>query len=145
MSRSTWPLARGGSASQARLDLFRSVCGAVQYAHEQLIVHRDLKPANILVSSDGHAKLLDFGIAKLLAEATDSDSPLTQTGVLPMTAAYASPEQLTGSPVGVASDIYSLGVILYELTTGARPFEGMASRPRSRRPPSGLRHSPAGR
>ncbi len=111
---------------QARLDLFRSVCGAVQYAHEQLIVHRDLKPANIFISSEGHAKLLDFGIAKLLAEAVDSDAPITQTGVLPMTAAYASPEQLTGSPVGVASDIYSLGVILYELTTGARPFEGMA-------------------
>lgn len=110
----------------ARLDLFRSVCGAVQYAHEQLVVHRDLKPANILISSDGHAKLLDFGIAKLLAETSTSDSPLTQTGVLPMTAAYASPEQLVGGPVGVASDIYSLGVILYELTTGARPFEGVA-------------------
>ena len=110
----------------SRLDLFRSVCGAVQYAHEQLVVHRDLKPANILVTVDGHAKLLDFGIAKLLADTTTSDSPLTQTGVLPMTAAYASPEQLIGSPVGVASDIYSLGVILYELTTGARPFEGMA-------------------
>jgi serine/threonine-protein kinase len=110
----------------ARLDLFRSVCSAVQYAHEQLIVHRDLKPANILVSSDGHAKLLDFGIAKLLAETAEGGAALTQTGVLPMTAAYASPEQLTGSPVSVASDIYSLGIILYELTTGVRPFEGMA-------------------
>jgi serine/threonine-protein kinase len=108
---------------RGRLSLFLQVCGAVQYAHERLIVHRDLKPANILVGADGTAKLLDFGIAKLLQSSEGTETPLTQTGVLPMTTAYASPEQLRGEPVTVASDIYSLGVVLYELLAGRRPFD----------------------
>lgn len=105
-----------------RLGLFRQVCAAVQYAHEQLVVHRDLKPRNILVTTDGTVKLLDFGIAKLL-EPTLADPQLTMTGALPMTVAYASPEQRRGAPVATASDIYSLGVVLYELLAGRRPFE----------------------
>lgn len=106
-----------------RVQLFRQVCAAVQYAHEQLVVHRDLKPRNILVASDGTVRLLDFGIAKVL-DPTHSDDALTQTGSLPMTAVYASPEQRRGRPVATASDIYSLGVVLYELLAGIRPYPG---------------------
>lgn len=104
-----------------RIQLFRQVCSAVQYAHQNLVVHRDLKPSNILVGADGTVKLLDFGIAKLL-DPDGSDDGLTQTGLTPMTTAYASPEQLAGDPVTTASDIYSLGVILYELLAGRGPF-----------------------
>ncbi len=106
-----------------RLQLFRQVCSAVHYAHQNLVVHRDLKPSNILVGADGTVKLLDFGIAKLLDPDHDPADPLTQTGVAPMTTAYASPEQLAGDPVTTASDIYSLGVLLYELLVGKAPFE----------------------
>ncbi len=106
-----------------RLQLFRQVCTAVHYAHQNLVVHRDLKPSNILVAADGTVKLLDFGIAKLLDPAADSIEPLTQTGAAPMTTAYASPEQLAGEPVTTASDVYSLGVVLYELLVGRPPFE----------------------
>jgi serine/threonine-protein kinase len=106
-----------------RLRLFRQVTAAVQYAHEQLVVHRDLKPRNILVTSDGTVKLLDFGIAKLLEPTLGDDDQLTVTGALPMTPGYASPEQRRGAPVTTTSDVYSLGVVLYQLLTGRRPFE----------------------
>lgn len=102
----------------ARLDLFREVCAAVSFAHQKLVIHRDLKPANILITRDGKAKLLDFGIAKLVK--TDGDETRTQTYAF--TPDYASPEQIRGENLSTATDIYSLGVILYELLTGSRPF-----------------------
>jgi non-specific serine/threonine protein kinase/serine/threonine-protein kinase len=105
-----------------RLELFRQACSAVQYAHRFLIVHRDLKPSNILVTEDGVVKLMDFGIAKNLLSGFDAPSPQT-LGSQPMTPAYASPEQLRAEPISTASDVYSLGVVLYELLTGHRPFE----------------------
>jgi serine/threonine-protein kinase len=104
-----------------RLELFRSVCSAVQYAHQNLIVHRDIKPANILVTRQGAPKLLDFGIAKLLDPMADgSTTGLTAAGARLMTPGYASPEQVLGQPVTKATDIYSLGAVLYELLTGQR-------------------------
>jgi serine/threonine-protein kinase len=112
-------------STRARLELFRSVCSAVQLAHQNLVVHRDLKPANILVTSDGTVKLLDFGIAKLLAPQQDvgDTAPTLVQGRAPLTPRYASPEQfLLGEPITTASDVYSLGVILYELLTGHRPY-----------------------
>lgn len=105
-----------------RLELFRQACSAVQYAHRFLIVHRDLKPSNILVTDEGFVKLMDFGIAKNLLAGFDNPSPQT-LGMQPMTPAYASPEQLCGGTISTASDVYSLGVVLYELLTGHRPFE----------------------
>jgi serine/threonine-protein kinase len=105
-----------------RLTLFRKVCEAVQHAHQQLIVHRDLKPSNILVTSDGAVKLLDFGIAKQL-ESLDRPAEHTRAALRFMTPAYAAPEQIRGEPSGVQSDVYALGVILYELLTGGRPFD----------------------
>ena len=107
-----------------RLRLFEQVCEAVGYAHQKLIVHRDIKPANILVTPAGVVKLLDFGIAKLLDEGRLDASALTGTGDRVLTPAYASPEQILGKPVTPASDIFSLGVLLYELLAGVRPFEG---------------------
>src|SRR5689334_1063089 len=107
-----------------RLGLFLPICAAVQHAHRNLIVHRDLKPGNILVQQDGIPKLLDFGIAKLLGSEIDAVTrALTAVDVHPMTPRYASPEQLLGLPITTASDVYSLGVVLYELLTGHTPFE----------------------
>ena len=107
-----------------RLRLVLDVCDAVQYAHQKLVVHRDLKPANILVTEEGQVKLLDFGIAKLLdpeAMRIQTD-PATRTGQHPMTPDYASPEQVRGADVTTASDVYQLGIVLYELLTGRRPY-----------------------
>jgi len=103
-----------------RLELFRQICAAVQSAHQRLVVHRDLKPANILVTANGIPKLLDFGIAKLL---DDTSADRTATGMHLMTPAYASPEQVRGELITTASDIYSLGVLLFELLTGVKPLK----------------------
>jgi serine/threonine protein kinase len=106
-----------------RLKLFRAVCAAVEYAHGRGVVHRDLKPGNILVTAEGVVKLLDFGIARLLrTEGDEATAIITRTGMQMMTPEYASPEQVRGEAVGTASDIYSLGAILYELLTGHRPY-----------------------
>ncbi len=110
------------SPLEDRLHLFRAVCEAVQGAHAHAVVHRDLKPSNILVSPEGTPKLLDFGIAKQL-DSLDRPAVQTQTGLRLMTPAYAAPEQILGSPVGTYTDIYALGVILYELLAGRRPFD----------------------
>jgi serine/threonine protein kinase/tetratricopeptide (TPR) repeat protein len=105
-----------------RLRLFTKVCGAISYAHQQLIVHRDIKPSNILVTAAGEPKLLDFGIAKLLLpDSRVAERTATQFHV--MTPEYASPEQLSGKATTTATDVYSLGVVLYELLTGMRPFD----------------------
>jgi serine/threonine-protein kinase len=110
---------------EQRLQLMQTVCEAVQYAHRSLVVHRDLKPANVLVAGDGTTKLLDFGIAKVLeeVEGPDGASRLTRSGVAPMTPAYAAPEQVRREPVTTAADVYALGVMLYEVLTGRRPFD----------------------
>ena len=110
----------------ARLKLFRQVCSAVQYAHQNLVIHRDLKPSNILVAEDGTPKLLDFGIAKLVSSELDETSlprlPQTITAMRILTPEYASPEQVRGEPMTTATDVYSLGVVLYELLTDRRPY-----------------------
>ena len=107
---------------RARLHLFLQVARAVAHAHARLIVHRDLKPSNILVTDEGEVKLLDFGIAKLLEEDQADETTLTLTCGRPLTPDYASPEQIAGQPLSIASDIYSLGVLLYELLAGVRPY-----------------------
>jgi serine/threonine protein kinase len=104
---------------EQRLNLFRQTCEAVQYLHDNNVLHRDLKPANILVTHTGQIKLLDFGVSKLEGEF----STTVTTGMPVLTAGYASPEQITSKPVTSASDIYSLGVVLYELLTGVRPLQ----------------------
>ena len=118
-------------AVRQRLELFAQVCAAVQFAHRNLIVHRDLKPSNILVTADGTPKLLDFGIAKVLnPDLAGYSMPMTQADVRVMTPEYASPEQMRGGTVTTASDVYQLGVLLYELLTGSRPHrtEGRSRR-----------------
>src|SRR5215813_9403045 len=106
-----------------RLRLFIQICDAVQYAHDKLVIHRDIKPTNILVAASGMPKLLDFGIAKLLnPELVSETTPQTTLGVRLMTIEYASPEQVQALPVTFRSDVYSLGVILYELLTGHSPY-----------------------
>jgi len=108
----------------ARLELFREVCDAVSHAHRALVVHRDLKPGNILVTSEGRVKLLDFGVAKVLdPEKAASDPEVTVAGLGYFTPAYASPEQVLGRPVTATSDVYSLGVLLFQLLTGRMPYE----------------------
>jgi len=107
-----------------RIRLFQKVCQAVHYAHKNLVVHRDLKPGNILVTSDSTPKLLDFGIAKLLTSAEGGDASVARTAdpMRLMTPSYASPEQVLGHPVTTATDVYSLGVVLYEILSGHRPY-----------------------
>jgi serine/threonine-protein kinase len=107
---------------ERRIALFRTVCDAVRYAHRNLVVHRDLKPSNILVTGDGTVKLLDFGTAKVLHAATDMAGVPVTTPDQVLTPDYAAPEQVEGGTVTTASDVYSLGVVLYELLAGRRPF-----------------------
>ncbi len=140
---------------EERLRLFQGVCAAVDSAHRRLVVHRDLKPANILVSEDGSAKLLDFGIAKLLAgDEEDETSPLTQLDARLLTPAYAAPEQILGEPITMATDVYALGVLLFELITGGLPharerrslgaMAGAVARETVERPSAVLRRIAAG-
>ncbi|HTD75846.1 MAG TPA: protein kinase [Steroidobacteraceae bacterium] len=108
---------------RSRLELFRQVLSAVQYAHANLVIHRDLKPSNVLVTQDGQVYLLDFGIAKLLTEGKASETELTRVGGRALTPDYAAPEQIAGLPITTAADVYALGVIFYELLTGERPYK----------------------
>jgi len=107
-----------------RLKLFLQVCAGVHYAHQHLIIHRDIKPGNILVTADGIPKLLDFGIAKIVESGQSPDAPdATLTSFRILTPRYASPEQIKGEPMTIATDVYSLGVVMYELLTGRSPYE----------------------
>ena len=116
----------------ARLALFMQVAAAVEHAHGKFIAHRDLKPANVLVGLDGEVRLLDFGIAKMLHEGDNAQSPLTRADARLATPAYAAPEQLDGAAVTVASDIYALAAMLFELLAGAPPFDARLLSPRLR-------------
>ena len=112
-----------------RIVLFQQICAAVQFAHGQLVVHRDIKPSNILVAADGSAKLLDFGIAKLLDDSSDGHTATVDALHRPFTPAYAAPEQLRGEAATTATDIYALGCVLYELLTNKRPLAPDAATP----------------
>jgi eukaryotic-like serine/threonine-protein kinase len=122
-----------GLELKAMLRLFLRICAAVDFAHRNLVVHRDLKPSNILVDAEGEPKLLDFGIAKMLIGDGD-DSTVTMTQMRAMTPAYAAPEQLAGEPVTTATDVYALGLILYEMITGALPAQRRSQTERDARP-----------
>jgi tetratricopeptide (TPR) repeat protein/predicted Ser/Thr protein kinase len=111
-----------------RLELFRKICSAVSYAHQHLVIHRDLKPANIRVTVEGEPKLLDFGIARLLDDESIAGSEQTMTLIGAMTPEYASPEQVRGEHMTTATDVYSLGVVLYELLTGKKPYRTKSRR-----------------
>ncbi len=117
----TWCDAKRLSVRE-RIELYLQALAAAQYAHERLIVHRDLKPSNMLVTAQGEVKLLDFGIAKLLVDGSTKETELTQLGGRALTPQYASPEQIRGQPLGTESDVYALGVVLFELLTGTRPY-----------------------
>jgi eukaryotic-like serine/threonine-protein kinase len=118
-----------------RLRLFLQILSAVQHAHSRLVIHRDLKPSNILVTGEGEVKLLDFGIAKLLSEGAALETELTQIGGRALTINYASPEQISGQALTTASDIFSLGIILFELLSGGdRLSQGEKHRVRWKRP-----------
>jgi len=108
--------------SGARVELYQQVLAAVQHAHSRLVIHRDIKPSNILVGSDGQVRLLDFGVAKLLDVDKAEETDLTRLGGPGMTLAYAAPEQIAGQAVSTVTDVYTLGVVLYELLTGSRPY-----------------------
>jgi serine/threonine-protein kinase len=108
---------------RSRLRLFLQVANAVAHAHGKLVVHRDLKPANILINAEGQVRLLDFGIAKLLEDGQTRETRFTEASGRALTPDYASPEQILGEPLTISTDIYSLGVVLYELLSGSRPYK----------------------
>lgn len=131
---------RDNPALVARLQLVRAICSAVQYAHEHQIIHRDIKPSNILIASDGSPKLLDFGIAKVLADDPNSTMAGLTTGTYLMTPQYASPEQVRGEPITPATDVYSLGLVMYELLCDELPY-AVSSRDPAQVARSGSRRS----
>jgi serine/threonine protein kinase/Flp pilus assembly protein TadD len=119
-----------------RLELFRTVCEAVQFAHQRLVVHRDIKPSNVLVTGGGEVRLVDFGIAKLLVDEPDVAAPRTRTGLRVLTPEYAAPEQLRGQSISTATDVYALGLVLYEVLTGYRARVAAGEAPATRPPTS---------